>query len=221
MAVAGSLTYNSTVTTVQALTLENERRWTPNTAPNTDRTEFFLNLDKDAQPQIDTITVDATLPAVNAYYVVTIAGPATTGAYTYRFLTASGDTDAIIETRLAQLINLHPEVTAAIDAGNIKVTSLLPGTNGAFTTTVECFNAATGAAIAGEITVTSVAGTGTGKVRKIGEFNLEMLVDASGAPQVRATGTWFNGAAPPVAANTFGPTPYSAPKKVDDYRATP
>lgn len=218
MSAAGNITYDSVTTTTAELTLENERRWVGNSALNTDKTEFYLNLDKDAQPQIDTISVAASLPASDAYYKVTIAGVTTTRTFIYAYLTASTDTDATIEARLAELINLHPDVSAVIDGGNVKVTSLVPGTNGAFTTTVDCLNVGTNATIASKITATSVAGTGTGKVRKIADISVELRVDSSGSPQLRVTGNWYSGAAVPVLANAFGPNPFSAPKKMDDYR---
>lgn len=217
----GSLNYDSQATVTTPITLENERRFVPAIAANQDRVEFWLNLDKDAQPQVDTLTIDEALPIEDAYYIVTVAGPTTTKTFTRFYDSASADTADTIAADLAALVSMHPEVEAAqggTGADNtVVVTASLPGTNGAFTTTVDCLAAATNSTIASEITMNSVAGTGTGKLRKVAQLQL-MLKTQDGSPAIEITGSWFDGAAVPVVATNFPGITGKSSKKMDAYR---
>lgn len=229
---AGSLTYNSYAATATEITLENAITTTPTDDGVTVLVK--LNLDPSAQPQTDTVTIASTLPSGDSYYRITIDDYTANAAqtFTYLYKTTSADTNLTIAAKLAALINAalpnRPDVSAKTqadaNANKIDIVSQFPGTGGAFTSTVECFDAATNAAASGSpITKTSVAGSGTGKMRSIVQFTAEMQsTDSSSSyssyPELRLTGTWYNGASPAVAQSAIS-AKYTGPLSLDALRA--
>lgn len=223
MPTAGSFTYNSVTTSTTAISLEKETRFSWVNA-TTDRVELWVNADKDAQPQVETLTVDNVLPVSDAYYRIAIAGPtvAENMVYVVEFLTAeSGVTSSTIATRIARLIDIHPDVSAVASGNTVVITSVLPGTNGNFTATPSCLQKSNNSAISSKITTaTTQTASGTGKVRKWAQFDLEVGVNANALPEITVkTGIWYNGAASPSTQGTFGPLTMSGPLTADALRA--
>jgi len=223
MPTAASLAYNSVSTVQTPITLETEHRVTQDSTTKDTIIEQWVNLDKDAQPQVETVTITTSVPVADCYFRVAIDGP-TAGAdrvYLYEFLTASGDTAPTIAARLAELIDQSVDVSAVAVTNTIVITSVLPGTNGAFTATVDCRKKSDDTTISSKIaTATTTAASGTGKVRKIAQFALRLASSSSGAPELQVRdGVWYNGAASPVSVQQFGPIPFSGPTTLDALRA--
>lgn len=233
MTSGGSLQYTNFTATQSTITLENAKTITPTDDGVT--VLFRLNMDATAQPQIDTITINTTLPASDSYYRVTIDDYTTNTAqnFSYFYAAASADTAAIIAANLAALINastpnrpdVYAVVKAAPDTNQIDIISLLPGTNGAFTSTVACLAAASGSAQSGSPITKAVAnGSGTGKVRSVALVTCELLAGTATAnspsfPQIQLSGTWYNGATPAVSQSTITATQFSGPLSFDALRA--
>lgn len=223
---AGTLTYNSTVKTVEQISLEVESRVYQEGTLS--RIEVWMNLDKAAEAQIDVVAIAPTLPDDDSYFKVTVAGPTTTKTYVLEYLDASTVTATAIAADLAALVNLHPDVAASprtgANANSFSVQSVLPGANGAFVLELECVKQTDNSAIAGKITSTSTPGTGTGKVRKVGEVEISVQASQSGEtspsyPEIRlANGKWFNGAATPAQASPFGPAKFTGTVSIDALR---
>lgn len=225
---AGSLTYTSFSSTSSSISLENAKTITPTDDGAT--MLFQFNMDATAQPQVDTITI-GTLPGANVYYQVTIDDYTANAAQTvtYFYATASSDTAAIIAARLAALINAatanRPQVWAVASTNTIAVTSLLPGTNGAFTLTVACKVAATGGDQSGSpITTASTPGSGTGRLRSVALLTVEILPSSSTStspsfPEINLSATWYNGANPAVTQSTLPVTRFTGPLSIDALRA--
>lgn len=229
MASAGTITFDTFSSNATEVTLENSKTITPTDDGVT--VLLKLNLDATAQPQVDEITINSTLPGADAYYLVTIDDYTANAAqtFTYFYDTASADTAPMIAARLAALINAaitnRPEVSAKVQSSpndnKINVSSLLPGTNGAFTLTVSCLNASDNTAASGTpITKTSTAGTGTGKLRSIVQFTVEMVATESSAnsmsyPELNLSGTWYNGEDPAVTQSTISTSQFTGPLPFD------
>lgn len=217
---AGSNTYTATSTATATITLENESRVSFPDGSDV-MIEGWWNLDRDADPEIQTISIDG-VPVADAYIWVTIAGPIVTKRFTLYYDAIAGMTAAQVATELAMLINLHTDVTAQATDNNIIVTSVLPGTNGAFTPTVGCNAAADDSAVSGILSVTQTAeATGTGKVRKLLDalFELEIV---NGFPALRlGTVRFFNGAIAPAPAGQQNIPPLTHPQRMDFLRNVP
>lgn len=220
--VAGTLAYDQTVTSTVSRTLETDLRLT--LTGTGVKGEWFVNMNDDATPQVDTITVNSTLAASNAYYKVTIAG-SVTRTYTYQYLTSSSDTAATIASALAALISLHPDVSAVPQAASnnnkIDVTAI----TGAFTTTVEVAAKTDDSAVSNKLTVTSVAGSGTLKQRKVAEATVQLTATASGGvnnpsyPELQLTSvSWYKGDNPPTVQSSPSITKLTGPLSLDALR---
>lgn len=233
MASAGTLSYTAYSSSQSTVQLENVKSVT--FGDDTITGLFQLNMDATAQPQVDTITISSTLPGADVYYRVTIDDYTvnTAQTFTYFFDTASTDDEEVIAARLAALINAstpnRPQVSAKVkdspNANQIDVSSLLPGTNGAFTLTVEALNAADNTAASGTpITNNSVAGSGTGRLRSVVQFSVELATSTATSstpsnPELRVSGTWYNGADPAVSQSTISSTKFTGPLSLDALRA--
>jgi hypothetical protein len=207
------LGYNETSTSTTAITLENEFLVTSNSDGNGVVIENFLNMNNDAVPQKDEITIASGLPAADSYFMVTIAGPTSTETKPYFFDQSGADTNNTIAAKLAALINTHPDVVAKVNsstANQIDVFSNTPGTGGAFTTTVDCLTASNNTSDTGKITLSAeaVAASGTSKRRKASQLTITLGVNTDGKLRYTIVPVWYNGANPPV--QTSGGTSASA-----------
>lgn len=228
MTLAGSLAYDSYSASSSVITLENKKTITPTDDGVT--LLVALNMDASAQPQVDTITISNTLPVANCYYRVLIDDYTTNAAqmFVYFYDTASTDTSSTIAAALAALINSNrvnrPDVSAVATTNTIAVSSMLPGTNGAFTSTVTCKAASDGSDVSGSpISKTTANGSGTGRVRSVGVVTVEMLPTASTStspsfPEFRLSGTWYNGAASPTTQSSIPSTKFTGPLSLDALR---
>lgn len=221
--VAGTLTYDQTVTSVEARSLETDLRLT--LTGTGVKGEWYINMNDAATPQKDTITVATSLAASNAYYKVTIAGTVTR-TYTYQYLTASSDTAPTIASALADLISLHPDVSAVTQTASNNNKIDVVGLTGAFTTTVEVSAKADDSAIASKLSVTSVAAVGTLKQRKIAEATLTMAATTSTGvtnpsyPELQLTPVnWYKGDNPPTVQSSPSITKLTGPLPIDTLRA--
>lgn len=218
----GSNSYTATTTNTATVTLENESR-VSQTGSDT-KVEFWYNLDATAQPEVRTISINATEPVADAYYVVTVDGPTTDRTYTYSYDSASADTEVTIAARLAEIINLHPDVAAVVGTGGasntIIVTSVLPGTNGAFTLAVDCLAASNGTTVASKISETqTAAASGTGKVRKLQECVIGTTILSTGYPAMQIKETaFYDGAASPASVSTIATQNLTHPRTMDTLR---
>lgn len=177
-------------------------------------TEIWANTDKDAESQVETITIAPTLPTVDALYRVKVEGPTVSQEFSYVYLTSSSATASTIAAFFAQVIDTHPEVSAKNATNTAVITSVVPGTNGSVTYTVSCSELSNNSAIASKITATqTTAASGTGKLRKLMAVQLEMgstLSAGKAKPQlnVRAAKT-FDGSQAAVQLGDWGSNPYS------------
>lgn len=220
------LTYTATTTTTSSVSLEVEAR--VSVAGADVKVEHWYNLDADSEPQVETVTIDQTnLATVDAYYKVTVAGPTVTKTYAYEF-----DADAIpalteddVALELAALVNLHPEVAAAIGStgfeNDIVITGTTPGTAGAFTVTVACVQVSDNSTVSSAIsTTTTASASGTGQVRKLGEVTVGPTIDANRKAAIQfKSGSFFNGAATPVSVQTNPTSSTTHPQTMDTIRA--
>lgn len=215
MTTIGSLSYNETSTVSTPITLERQLRYS-HLSSTVEQIEFWANADATSEPQVETITISA-LPVSNAYLRVEVDGPTVTGqaaVYLVEVITSEGSlTTAKLATRLAKILDSHPDINAVASTNTVALTAAAPGTNGAFTVTVSCLKASDNTTISSIIaTATTTAASGTGKVRKWGQFELAVVVDSDGKPQFKIqNGVWYSGAASPASAGNFGPFPFSGP----------
>lgn len=221
MPTNGLLTYQSESLVLNTIVLETETRYSKFDA-NTDRLEIWVNLDKDAQPQIETITIAPTLPVTDCYYRVEVAAAGTDSdrVYLYEFDSAGTDTAATIAAKLAELVDSNKAVSAAASTNTIVLTAVEPGTVGVFTVTVACLDKANDTPIASQIsTATTQAATGTAKFRKLAAANLVLEPSTAKTLQIKITGQWFDGTVTANVANQFGPLPITGQVKLDALRA--
>lgn len=221
MSNVGSVLYSSSTTTTMDVTLQTSTVFSQ-AANGNDVVEKFINLNPDAVAQVETITITTSVPVVDSYFRVAIddVGTANDRVYTLEFLTASGLTAPQIASRLAELINTNPDLRAVAVTNTIVITGATPGAStGAFTCTVGCFAKTDNSAVAGKIaTVTTTPASGTGKVRKLAKFEVQ-LASNNGTPELRVvSGIWYNGAEPGVQSSAFGPIPFTSSLKYDTLR---
>lgn len=215
-----SATYGSVTTQTESITLDIETR--AGSVEGNVEFSFLLNLDPESTPEVQTITVvSGELPGATGFYRVEVAGPGATEVFVTEV--TAGATAAAVASRLAQLINLHPEVQAVSDGGDIVVTALQPGTNGEFVLDATATLAADNSAISGAMTVaTTTAAAGTGKMRQIATGRLQPVIEPSGSRrfqvQLRQLRFW-NGAETPVQVSESPTTAFSHPRSVDGVRA--
>lgn len=230
MSLAGTLPYTAFSTSSSSVTLENRKVLTPTDDGVT--LLYQLNMDATSQPQVSTVTINATMPVADCYYRVTIDDYTANAAQisTLFFATASALTAPDVAARLAALINAatpnRPDVSAVASTNTVVVTSMLAGTNGAFTVTVECLQASNGSAVSGSpITqATTTAASGTGRNRSVMLFTFEIGASTStanspAAPELQISGVWYNGAAVPVTQSTVPVTRLTGPLSFDALRA--
>lgn len=207
----GLLTYNQQSTITEARSLE----WfttvsSPVSGTDAGRTvvTFYANFSDDAVPQNSEVAIDASVPAADTYYTVTIDRGAGGGfgsytqvrSYTFLSLQSAANTAATIATELARLINTHPDLIAEVLAAApavIEITGAIPGDP--FTVTVSCNNKADDAAVNGKISVTTpTAASGTVNFGKM--FEAAMYLDVqSGQPRLSMATRAFDGAYPVAA----------------------
>lgn len=223
MSTVSNLSYDSYAATATPITLEKEARVTTTTSDVA--IEYWVNLDSSAQPQVETITVQNTLPVADAYFKVSINGATDDQTYTYFYATSSSDTSSTIATRLARMINTNDDVSAVASTNTVVLTSTVPGTAGAFVVSVSCVAAADNSSVSSKIAATTTtAASGTGKVRKIFSGTISLAATtatstSSSYPELRlSSGTWFNGANPAVSQSTISTARYTGPLTLDALR---
>lgn len=225
MAGITDLSYSAVTTSTATVSLEVESRVVPVPGGANYTIEHWVNLDATAEPQVETITVSqANLPAADAHYQVTIDGP--TGAarvFSWFYDFSATPTEDDVAAALAELINLHPDVSA-VQGGTgaedtVIATATLPGTAGAFTCTVDALLLSDGSSVASAIsTTTTTAGSGDGKVRKLAQATIAPGIDANKKFTINLTGvSFFDGAASPTADSTTSSV-FTHPKTMDAIR---
>lgn len=156
--------------------------------------------------------VAASVPATAIYLVTTTVGAV---AKTATFSFDTGMTVAQLDDALAEVIDLHPDISAAPGetAGTINVVGRLGGT--AVTVVVDCIDTSNGSQVAGAISVAeTVVESGTAKpFRKYVQVNLEMGSTTDYKPQMMISGGWYNGStSTPTQSQAIGPIPTKAPR---------
>lgn len=222
------LTYTAVTTTTASVSLEVESRVAPVAGGADYKLEYWVNLDATSEPQIDTVTVSqANLPSADAHYQVTIDGP-TGGARVFSLFydQSAAPSESDIAADLAELVNLHPDIAAGQGGtgaeDTVICTANIPGTDGAFTLTVDCLllSDGTSASPVAISTANTAMASGTGQVRKLSEVTVGPVIDANKklAVQVKS-GNHFNGGASPTSVSTISSSSFTHPSTMDAIRA--
>lgn len=210
----GSSTYDSSQTVQSEVTLEHELA----IAQTGSQTflDGYWNLDATAQPEKRRITI-VDVPSESAFYLVKIEST-TPKTYALYWDAAEPIDEPAIAAELAALCNLSPDVASVVvgpgaDANKIDLTSVLPGTNGAFTLDVSCVSIDGGGSIAAMISeAQQTAASGTGKMRKLLRAEVGLVITPQGYPGVHIKKVeFYNGAASPavVGGNTLPVLPHN------------
>ena len=221
--VSTVLQYTETTTSTNNVTLETEFTVVPNSGGSGLIVETWMNLNDDAVPQTDHITIEA-LPTEDSYFIATIAGATETRQVTHFFSSSGSETVNDVAAEMAGLLNRHADVLAVVDgttANQINVIGNTPGTGGAFVSSVDCLTASSNASDAGKISVTAeaVAASGDSKRRKIAQAEMTIMVNTDGKPQLRVAPTWYTGATPPVVSTAPSASSFTGNVTMDALRA--
>ena len=185
---------------VTSTTLPSEFRKVTSTA-DTVKYEVYSTLDTDNVAQVDTITITA--GTVTDVYAVEVDDGTTTrvGAY----IMQTGDTAAIIATRLAEVLDLHPGIQATATNDVITITSVIPGISVAYDNTQST-------AVGNAVIANTTANAGTAIHRKMADFSVKRTLVTSGSGATKKdyesyqlTVAFYDGANPAVLVTTQGP----------------
>lgn len=203
---ASTITYdrpNSSATT--STTLASEFRKVSSTA-DTVKYEVYSTLDPDNVAQVDTITITA--GTASDVYAVEVDDGTTSrvGAYVMQL----GDTGAIIATRLAEVLDLHPGIVATATNNAITVTSIIPGVSVAYDKTQST-------TVGNVIIANSVANAGTALHRKLADFSVKRTLVTTGTGDTKKdfesyqfSVNFYDGANPAVLVTAQGPVSLTA-----------
>jgi hypothetical protein len=223
MPTTGNLSYESKSITTQLISLETELKISQVDGTK-NRLEYWVNLDKDAQPQIETVTISDPLPTADCFYRVAIDSPGSTSdrSYLVEMMTSTvGLTAAKIASLIAEVVDTNAAVSAAATGDMVVITAVEPGTTGAFTVSVSCINRSTGADISNKIsTSTTQAASGTARFRKIAKLDIMLASSLDLTPELRVVdGIWFDGTVNAAEYGRFGPIPFTGPIAIDKLRS--
>lgn len=217
----GQVAFSSSQVVVTPQTLLTETLLSQ-TSPDEIKVEVFGS-SGDGVRNEHTITIadptTASVPATAIYLVTTTVD---TVAKTATFSFDTGMTLAQLDDALAEVIDLHPGISAApgATAGTIKVVGRLGGE--AVTVVVDCIDTSNGTQVAGAISVAeTVVESGTAKpFRKYLQLALKMGATTDFKPEIRISGNWFNGSvATPTSVQVIGPIPARAPRSYAEMEA--
>lgn len=125
--------------------------------------QHWLDQDDTAVRQVQTLTIDNTLPVADAYYIITASDGQ---KYIYFFDQPNSLTSAQVATAIAAILERDPATAASVTNNVITLTTLSAGVTA--TVTAEVRNAVDNSINAGKITVAeTVAATGTASRRLI------------------------------------------------------
>jgi hypothetical protein len=224
-----SISYTQQTTSTQNISLETEVR-SFLTAEGHLRVEEWVNLNTVAQPEINTVTIATPLPTNDCNYSIEVIGPTETKKYLHQHLTAGSETGSDIAADLATIVSTHADVSAVQgttpNTGDIVITSVLPGTAGGVTVNVACSQLTNNTAITSKIAVAETqAASGTGKLRKIAEVQVELASTGQNPPfpqMIMRGARFFNGAAVPTQIGSeWTAFPATGSKSFVDLIATP
>jgi hypothetical protein len=189
---------NSSVTT--STTLPSEFRKVTSNA-DTIKYEVYSTLNPDNVAQVDTITITAGV--VSDVYAIEVDDGTTArvGAY----IQQTGDTAAIIATRLAEVLDLHPGVQATATNNVITLTSLIAGTSIAY-------DNAQSTTIGNAVIASVDAAVGTPIHRKLADFSVKRTLVTTGSGELKKdyesyqlSVNFYDGANPAVLTTAQGP----------------
>lgn len=163
--------------------------------------EHWITQDSNAVRQVQTITIDNTLPAGDAYYVVTGSDGAN---YVYFFDLPNAETSSVVATKLGKILEQEPNTAVSVTANVITLTTLAAGATANVTAVVR--NAADNTLVAGKATVAqTVAPSGTSSKRLLTRVKVE---DSLVGDVVRLSlgVTFYNGDDPATVRSTSAQT---------------
>lgn len=136
--------------------------------------EHWITQDSDAVRQVQTLTIDATLPGADAYYIVTGTGGE---EYVFFFDQPSGDSAAQVAAKIGKILEQEPNTSVSVTGAVITLTTLAAGATATVTAGVR--NAADNTILAGKITVAqTVAASGTSSKRLLSRTKITDTLDA-------------------------------------------
>ena len=163
--------------------------------------EHWLTQDDAAVRQVQTLTIDSTPPAADAYYIVTGADGAT---YVHFFDQPGGDTAEVIAAKLGKILEQEPNTAVSVAASVITLTTLAAGATS--NVTAEVRNAADNSVVAGKVTVAeTVAASGTSSKRLLSRIGFTDTLVSETVVLNLAT-TFYNGDDPATVRSTSGQT---------------
>lgn len=163
--------------------------------------EHWMTQDDAAVRQVQTLTIDSTPPAADAYYIVTGADGAT---YVHFYDQSGGDTADVIATKLGKILEQEPNTAVSVAASVITLTTLAAGATS--NVTAEVRNAADNSVVAGKVTVAeTVAASGTSSKRLLSRIGFTDTLVSETVVLNLAT-TFYNGDDPATVRSTSGQT---------------
>lgn len=163
--------------------------------------EHWLTQDDTAVRQVQTVTINPTLPGADCYYIVTGSGGET---YVHFFDQSGGDTASNVATKLGRILEQEPNTAASVTGGVITLTTLAAGASA--TVTAQTLNAADNTPVASKITVAqTVAASGTSTKRLISRIAVDDSL-ASETVVLSFASTFYNGDNPATVRSTSSQT---------------
>ena len=197
---------NTNTTTTE---LETEYRVVPSSNANEIKLQQYLTFDPDNVPQVDTVTIALGTPG--DYLTVEVDDGTTNETYTYR-QSADDNTVAVVASKLAKRIDLHPGVRAIATGSTITLTGVIPGLPIAYDN-AESSNT-------GNVAITNVtAPTGTPNWGLVTEAIAKFEV-VNGFMKVTLTGSFYDGAATPAQVNALGPVTSKSSITIDEIQTS-
>lgn len=159
--------------------------------------QHWLNQDENAVRQVQTLTIDNTLPVADAYYIITASNG---DQHTYYFNQPNSLTSAQVATAIAAMLERDPATAASATNNVITLTTLSAGASA--TVTAEVRNAVDNSLNAGKITVAqTVAPAGTSSRRLITQIAVTDALRNESVALDMAT-TFYNGDNPATVRST-------------------